>query len=631
MATKSPATTDADRYRDEVSGATILRGELIAWSDGSLVSEPTAIREVVRSIVAARSLRRVLLAGPRAALLVGAIPDDVPVDVLLRSLPDTRRAGDAAGLHERSRLFSGGLDSFTPDHDYDLVVALGGPGRLLGPDSVGLSHADVVARLAQPLSDDGILLLDVANGLALTDLVAADPVVPNDSDDLWHVGAAGFDARAPYRAELPALLDGSGLTTARTYAVLPDLDHSSMLVDVAACSTDAPTATTARVRSHAITTVARRLSGSAMLRDPRVVIEQVIDAGALETLAPAWLLVTAKGDAAFDGLPLLVDAEDGVEPRWARVVSIADDGTSSVTWADGHTDPETSEGKLSRDLVAPSPVDGRFLDMVLREACAVRQHIRIRDVVRRYNEWLHATAAHPAAQSDRRFSATLDNILVRPDGTFEIFDRSWRRQGIVSGDHMLILGLRRFARTLLASAAPHPWRTDSTPDSLTYTLTAMVGVVPKPEDIERLAIVEAELDLLRTGSDEDLADAAQDNLEQGQITRGLPAATATGFREMLMYDRAQSRRMRERDGQVAWLEGTLRHRDRYIRELEKLIDGFEATLTYKTVQAVRAPRRIATEKAVSTAKTTVKDALPPDFMNKARRLARKALNPPQSK
>ncbi len=72
-------------------------------------------------------------------------------------------------------------------------------------------------------------------------------------------------------------------------------------------------------------------------------------------------------------------------------------------------------------------------------------------------------------------------------------------------------------------------------------------------------------------------------------------------------------------------KGHLRHRDRYIRDLERIIERYEETLTWKTVQAIRAPRRIATEKAVSTAKATANEVLPPDFMSKARRLARRAV------
>ncbi|MEO7447201.1 MAG: hypothetical protein ABI336_02910, partial [Humibacillus sp.] len=64
---------------------------------------------------------------------------------------------------------------------------------------------------------------------------------------------------------------------------------------------------------------------------------------------------------------------------------------------------------------------------------------------------------------------------------------------------------------------------------------------------------------------------------------------------------------------------------RYIRQLERTIERFEETLTYRAVEAIRAPRRIATDKAVSAAKTTARDALPPGALDKARRLATRVL------
>ncbi len=48
-------------------------------------------------------------------------------------------------------------------------------------------------------------------------------------------------------------------------------------------------------------------------------------------------------------------------------------------------------------------------------------------------------------------------------------------------------------------------------------------------------------------------------------------------------------------------------------------------MTYRAVEALRAPRRIATEKAVAAAKATAQDALPPGALSKARQLAARVL------
>lgn len=617
-----PATTPKERYRDGVSGADVLVGEMLAWSDEEVVGDPAVVREVVRSLASTQP-RRVLLAGPRAMRVVDALPDRTRVEFLLRSLPDTRHAADVAGLHDGVRLHAGGADAFTPERPFDLVVALGGPGRLLGPDSRGMTHAELLERLASWVADGGTLVTDVANGLGLDTVAEAAPVVPDDRDDLWYVGAAGFDRRPPYRHELEAALDGAGLRVATTYAALPDRDHSSLLVDLSGASRDADPATREQVRAHACRAMARASRTTPMLREPRALTEGVVEAGLLADLAPAWLLVARKGEGEHPALPRLVDA-DPQGDRWSHVVTVDADGTTRTAWADGHPDDVTREGILSRDL-STRRGSGRLLDLVLREAAAQRNHGRLREVLNAYAAWLSDEQSWQQEGVARRPFAVPSNVVVSPDGSFALFDRSWQRTGPLHADRVLFRGLRDWSRSLLASAAAHPWRSDSTPDSLTTTLAAMTGRVATHADLVAVAEIEARITALREDRAADYEEILADDLESGQFARDLPAASATGFRELLLRDRVQNRRMRERDGQVAWLEGTLRLRDRYVRELEQVIERYEETLTYKTVQVIRAPRRIATEKAVGAAKSTVKDALPPDFVNRARRAARRVL------
>ncbi|HSU75005.1 MAG TPA: hypothetical protein VLI66_08685, partial [Terrabacter sp.] len=177
----------------------------------------------------------------------------------------------------------------------------------------------------------------------------------------------------------------------------------------------------------------------------------------------------------------------------------------------------------------------------------------------------------------------------------------------------------------LASGSAHPWRVTVTPDELTVTLGAMAGVTVTSVMIARVARIEAEVAATVAGRPEEIEELLARNLEQGEFARDLPAPDDIGFRELLTHDRVISRELREKHGQVKWLEGTLRHRDRYIRSLERVIERYEDTLTYRAVEAMRAPRRIATEKAVAVAKTTAQDALPPGALSKARQLAARML------
>ncbi len=611
--------SDHDIQRDAISGARILVGEMLMWSDLESLEAPLAAREVVRVAIESRRPRRVLLAGPRACLLVGTIPTDVPVDLLVRGLPDARLLGDQAGLHQVAELYCGGLDAFTPGHTYDLVVALGGPQRLLGPDSQGLTEAETVGRLAALLDDGGRIVLDLANELGFTNLVSAVPDDTLESDAGWHVGAAGFSPRHLFARERAGVLQSEGLQPEATYSALPSVDHHRLLVHMEA-TREGPLRELAGVRAGLA--MDEHFAANPMLREPRTVLERVVDAGVLDDLTPAWLIVATKG--ALDGptYPAIVDAEPDADNPWSTVTVVAPDATQTLAWADGRPDGEMSEGKVSRALV-PS-AGGKSFELELRRACATRRHAAIRSRVRQYAAWLADGQVWTTSTAERRFFATPSNTLVDGD-ELRLADASWHRTGVVSSDDALVRGLRDFARRLLASGSAHPWRVTMTPDELTVTLASMAGLTVVHSMIVNVAHMEAEVSATVAGRPEDTEELFSRNIEQGQFARDLPAPDEIGFRELLTQHRAVSRDLREKQGQVKWLEGTLRHRDRYIRKLEKVIERYEETLTYRAVEALRSPRRIATEKAISAAKSTAQDALPPGALSKARQLAARAL------
>lgn len=614
--------SDQDIQRDAISGARILVGDMLMWSDLDSLDVPLAAREVVRTAITAKQPRRVLLAGPRAGLLVDAVPTDVPVDVLVRALPDARLLGDRAGLHKSADLYCGGLDVFEPGHTYDLVVALGGPERLLGPDSEGLTESQVVGRLAALLDDGGRLVVDLANELGFTDLVAAVPDETLESDAGWHIGAQGFATRHLFARERAGLLEAEGLQLEATFAAMPSVDAHRVLVHDGALGDGA---LRDQVGFHAGKAMDEHFATTPMLREPRNVVERVVEAGMLDELAPGWVVVATKGadsDQDATGYPALVVAEADADSRWSTVAVIAADGSQTVAWADSRTDAETSEGTVSRGLAPLAP--GRSFELDLRRACATRRHAAIRSRVRQYAAYLSDGKIWTTQTAEQRFFATPANTLVDGD-RLRLADPSWRRTGVVSGDDALVRGLRDFARRLLASGSAHPWRVTVTPDELTITLASMAGLTVTEAMITRVARIEAEVASTVDGRPEDQPELLERNLEQGRFARDLPAPDEIGFRELLTHHRVISRELREKQGQVKWLEGTLRHRDRYIRTLERVIERYEDTLTYRAVEAMRAPRRIATEKAVAVAKSTAQDALPPGALSKARQLAKRVL------
>ncbi|MEO7000115.1 MAG: hypothetical protein ABI112_18720 [Terracoccus sp.] len=613
-------STDQETH-DEVSGARVLRGHQIEGSDLDSAPTPLATLEVFGPLLA-RSPARVLLAGPRAALLVASIPSAERVDVLVRALPDIRRISDLAGLRDGVRLYCGGIDAFQADHEYDLVVALGGPERLLGPDSTGLRTGAVVGRLSGLLRPGGVLAFDLANQLGLDDLVSGRPDPLLDSDEGWYVGAEGFDSRHLFARERAPLLADHGLVPVVTYAALPSLATHRVLVRAAATDSEdlREQATAAGGRS-----LDHHLEDGPVLRDPRTTLLRVVDAGLLDELAPAWLVVARREDQpvtnATHGFPLLVDLEP--DSRW-QVLSVVDsEGGRHRVWADRGGDDERSEGPLMRSLESQAP-PGQVLEVVMREACAARNHTAVRSAVSRYAEWIRREPDWKAAVTTRVF-ATPANVAIDGAGGLHLADASWRFSSTVTSDEALVRGLRDFARRLLASAAVHPWRAATTPDELTVTLSAMVGVSVTPRMLGRVARIEGEIEALLLGLPDHTDELTEVNLDRGRFARDLPVRDAVGYRELLAHDRTQARTLREKEGQVEWLEGTLRHRDRYIKRLERIIESYEGTLTYRTVQVIRAPRRAATAKAVAVAKTTANDVLPPEAMTRARRLAARML------
>ncbi|MGL5852544.1 MAG: hypothetical protein ACRCZD_17335, partial [Phycicoccus sp.] len=188
-----------------------------------------------------------------------------------------------------------------------------------------------------------------------------------------------------------------------------------------------------------------------------------------------------------------------------------------------------------------------------------------------------------------------------------------------------VLGLHDFASGLLGSGAAHPWRTRMSPDALTRTLSVMAGVTLSDADILQVARTEVDI---ATALDPslDAEVALEDALDHGSSTHHVPEATAVGFRELLASERALARETDIVDGKIGWLEGTLRLRDRRIKQYDRLMEKLEESFGYKVLWTLGAPRRAAVRKA----RGQVEEVLPPEVRDRviqvARRLARGAQN-----
>ncbi|GAA1536060.1 hypothetical protein GCM10009741_43270 [Kribbella lupini] len=328
----------------------MIAGELLNWSD----LHPSDARPAVGGPVAAELLAAVvrptdsvLVAGPHSLELLEQLAKTAAsVDVLARSAPDAEEIAQALDV----RVFCGTLDHFGPEHgeaSYDVVVALDGVPRLIGPDTLVLPWADGLAALKSRLAPGGRLLLGAENSFGIERLVQPDPTITVPRDEDWPADVRG-DAAAP--AGLKAVLSAlqtADLRVTSTYALFPTLVEAS----VGLSSVDQALAAAVVARS-----VAARFSGPT-LTDPYRTTQEAVAAGLGMELAPGWFFV--------------VGAE--------------------------------SPGVLPDGAVPAGP--GVLLEEELFTALRIDDHAALRRIIPAYVEWLRGQDAATAAV------ASADNVI----------------------------------------------------------------------------------------------------------------------------------------------------------------------------------------------------------------------------
>ncbi|WP_238332203.1 hypothetical protein [Kribbella jejuensis] len=263
----------------------LVGGELLNWSDLHPGDGRPAVSGPAAAALLSATLKpdhTVLLAGPHAADLVALVASQVAsVDLVVRSAPDAEELAELLEL-SKGEVFCGSIDRFAVDEKtgsgYDVVVALDGLERLVGPDTTGFSWADSLQRLVGLLSPGGTVLLGAANAFGFERLVQPEigAALPRDED--WGRDV-GDRAPAGFKRVLVAV-EGAGLTVAQTYAVFPSLVQA----EVALTEVDGFAAVVAA------RAVASRNAGP-VLMDPYRVVMDAADAGLAFELAPAWYVV----------------------------------------------------------------------------------------------------------------------------------------------------------------------------------------------------------------------------------------------------------------------------------------------------------------------------------------------------
>ncbi|MFC5265296.1 hypothetical protein ACFPJ1_24565 [Kribbella qitaiheensis] len=259
----------------------MVGAEMLNWSDLTpLNGRPATGGRVPAALLDAvlKPTDSVLVAGPHSLdLLEQVVGATASVDALVRSAPDAEEI--AARIP--GRVYCGALDRFSSEDAYDVIVALDGLHRLVGPDTPVLTWFDALAALRKRLAPEGRLLLAAENSFGIERLIQPN-LATVANDQAWPRDLFG-SVEPP--AGLKAVQDALG-TSATTYAVYPDLADPS----VALTGTDTPLAGVTIARA-----VASRYTGP-MMSDPYRLMQDAIAAGLGTELAPGWYFVIGAAD-----------------------------------------------------------------------------------------------------------------------------------------------------------------------------------------------------------------------------------------------------------------------------------------------------------------------------------------------
>ncbi|MFF1817470.1 hypothetical protein ACFVWG_09245 [Kribbella sp. NPDC058245] len=362
----------------------LVGGEMLNWSDlHPADSRPAAGGPAAVSLLAAalQPGDTVLVAGPHAtSLYVDVAAQAESIDILVRSAPDAEELAESL-THVKTQVYCGSLDRFETDETYDLIVALDGLERMVGPDTESLPWSDALAKLTARLAPNGRLLLGATNSFSVNRMIQPDITAALPRDEDW--GRSVADASPTGLKALQAELQG------QTFGVYPSLIDAEVL---AGGNGQLTAAQAARV-------VAAR-NGGPTLMDPYRVVMDAAAAGLLVELAPAWYVVvgveapveSATGELVEERLLAALRADDQATLRreivayveWLRTApesgspdNVIVDGTSYRLFGEG--DQGTIEDHLNRfarralesGARQPWPAGGEPHDLTARLASMV--------------------------------------------------------------------------------------------------------------------------------------------------------------------------------------------------------------------------------------------------------------------
>lgn len=636
-------------HLDSSSPVRLVGGEMLDWSDLTDDADAELLQSLLGQLPRAR---RALLIGPRAALLADGLGAG-HVEVLTRGLPDARRIAVATAWSDDLTVWAGSLEQLALGEQFDLVVLLDGPERVLSPDAPGMTHRAVLQRVAEFVAGDGLLVALVSNGMgthellrlpledrASLDLVDTSPreeVRPertgqNNSDDEeelptrdrfvgananenWWRGATGYDQRGPYVTELPGLWQDTGLEQLASWAVFPSPDQPALLVDR---STLADAELTRVTQAQAVRLQSELFSRKPALTEPAEFVEGVFAAGLADSLASGWLFLARRGSEGVEGLPGMLVSDLWAAAPWRATVGYyrGDDGWHRRNWG---RQPEMVERKLRRDFTALSAQapSGRSLETMLREAMSGGNLLPIRSLLRRYAQFLSSDEVPVAA----RLFADPASVIVTDDG-LRLDDPSWSWSTEISREVAGVAGLRRFAIRALQAGIDHPWRADISPDEMTETLAVMGGLVCTPTLLSEAATLEAERNaILHEVPGEELPGLVAEAIAMGASQFTAAPGPKRGYRQAVQQVSTMATALEVSQGQVDWMETALHQRERKLASAERMLLHTRTSASFKVGRAITFPVR----KFAQLVQNGALRMVPPKVMERVERLARRVL------
>lgn len=439
----------------------LVGGEMLTWSDAEAGSRALPVlADLLRAAVPVGG--QVLVAGPHPVDVLDLLVERAgQVTVLLRSFLDAQALGDRYADVPRFVVQCGAPEKYLAPDRFDAVVALDGLRRLPSSDGADLGWDDAFGHLTAMLAPDGVLLLAVENELGIHRLSGV--AVPDDAD--WRPFADRSRPSSLHR--MLCVLNGTGLTPWRTYAVYPQLASAAVLLATdllgdPSMDGDVPAAVVAAECSRAF-------AEQIVLSDPQQLAERAIHDGLGGELAPAWIAIARRtetprppGDpwggspdeAAGASRPLVPSRDEaagvsgpmrppradpaGASPGRALAElpdGLLADGAPQGGWSIGYrltaepgggwtrrlNDAERAAqpivmGRVVREperLAAAVPA-GRMLDGVLMDACAREDVLELRGTLQAFAGWLREQLAAGRPAGELLF-ATCDNVVMRGD------------------------------------------------------------------------------------------------------------------------------------------------------------------------------------------------------------------------